>query len=316
MVAKQSQHVSAEIGQVREFNRYYTRKIGVLQERLVDSEFSLTEVRILFELANGGAMTSGQIIAALELDAGYLSRILRKFEEKRLIRRVANPNDARQSLISLSREGAKAFSVLNERSSEHVANMISRLTVEQRRRLVSAMSEIKSLLDPENANGKGEHEIVLRTHEPGDIGWIIHRHGVLYAQEYAWDVNFEMLVAQIALKFLREFDPRFERCWIAENKGERVGTVMCVKGDTPGEAKLRLLLVEPTARGLGVGRRLVAECIRFARKCGYRKLVLWTNDVLTSARKIYEREGFKLVKEEAHHSFGHDLVGQYWELDL
>lgn len=311
-MVKATKH-APEIGAVRAFNRFYTKRIGVLQERFLDSDFSLTEMRIFYELNQRESATAKELAEMLDVDEGYLSRILRKFEGQSLIKRKPSRHDARQMIITVSKTGRKQFSELDARSSEEVQALMSVLSPDQRRRLVSAMETVQSLL------GDGEvirAPYVLRTHQPGDIGVIVQRHGVLYSMEYGWDSTFEALVAEIAAKFLREFDARRERCWIAERDGEFLGTVMCVKGDKPGVAKLRLLIVEPKARGLGIGKCLVQECIRFAKKCGYKKLSLWTQSNLLAAHKIYTQAGFTLKKEEKHRSFGHDLVGQFWELDL
>ncbi|HET6159205.1 MAG TPA: helix-turn-helix domain-containing GNAT family N-acetyltransferase [Dongiaceae bacterium] len=297
---------------VRRFSRFYTRQIGVLQEGLVRSEFSLTEARILYELAHLETATASDLVKWLSLDPGYLSRILRSFEERELIRKQASPTDARQQLLSLTETGQRRFAELNARSRNDMAQMLGVLTSRQQKRLIVAMSEIETLLSAEPERGA---PYILRPHQPGDMGWVVQRHGALYAQEYGWDETFEALVAEIAAKFIREFDPKKERAWIAEKDGENVGCVFLVR-DSDEVAKLRLLLVDPKARGLGVGRRLVEECIRFARQKGYKRITLWTNDILTTARHIYEQAGFKLVSEERHHSFGHHLVGQNWELEL
>lgn len=303
-----------DIGAVRAFNRFYTKRIGVVQQHILDSDFSLTAMRIFYELNQTDSITAKEIAAMLELDEGYLSRILRKFERDGLIKRKPSEKDARQMIIKVTKTGRKQFCKLDDRSSEEVGTLISQLSCDQRRRLVAAMQTVQSLLDA--GDSQQAQPYVLRTHQPGDMGVIVQRHGTLYSMEYGWDSTFEALVAEIAAKFLKEFDARRERCWIAERDGEFLGTVMCVKGDKDGEAKLRLLIVEPRARGLGIGRRLVAECILFARRCGYKRLTLWTQNNLTAAHKIYAEAGFKLKKEESHHSFGHELIGQFWALDL
>lgn len=310
----QKQASTDDIHSIRMFNRFYTKKIGVLKERTLSSEFSLTEVRILYELANSEApLTATAIASALQLDAGYLSRILRKFESKKFISRSVSPDDARQTILSLTKTGRGEFSKLNTRQNDEVHAMIENVSTENKARLVRCMEEIKSILDPDQASVREPY--VLRTHQPGDLGVILQRHGILYSREYAWDQSFEALVAEIVAKFLRDFDPRFERCWIAERDDKFLGSVMLVK-HTDEVAKLRLLLVEPEARGLGIGKRLVKECIIFARSCGYKKITLWTNSNLHAARAIYVKAGFELVEEEKHHSYGHDLVGQNWELEL
>ncbi len=297
---------------VRRFSRFYTRQIGVLNEGLVGSEFSLTEARILYELAHRDAATASDLVKNLGLDPGYLSRILKSFEERGLIRRQPSLSDARQQMMNLTETGEQRFAELNARSRQDMARMLSDLTPRQQKRLIAAMSEIETLLSSEPEGGV---PYILRPHQPGDIGWVIQRHGELYAREYGWDETFEALVAEIAAKFIKEFDPKKERVWIAEKDGENVGCVFLVR-HSDEVAQLRLLLVDPKARGLGIGKRLVEECIRFARLKGYKKITLWTNDILTTARHIYEQTGFTLVGEERHHSFGHHLVGQTWELDL
>lgn len=304
--------METRIDAVRGFNRFFTRRIGVLREGLLHTPYTLTEARILFEVAHRDEPTASELARELGLDAGYLSRILSGLERRGLIERVRSQSDARRRLLSLTPEGGNAFSVLDARSREEVAEMLEGLSGSEQRRLLEAMRTIESILEK---GLKYSEPFYLRTHEPGDMGWVVHRHGVLYAREYGWDERFEALVARIVADFINDFDPAKERCWIAEMNGERVGCVFVVKAsDTV--AKLRLLLVEPEARGLGLGSRLVEECIRFARARGYRTLTLWTNSVLEAARHIYEEKGFVLVDEEEHHSFGKDLVGQTWELVL
>lgn len=300
------------IADIRRFNRFYTRQIGVLQDGLLKSPYSLTEVRVLYELAHRDGLTAAGLAKDLGLDAGYLSRMLRAFERDGLVARAPSPNDARQMLLSLTPAGRTAFGELNARSHDEVAALLSGIPEADRRRLTEAMRTIEEILGDRRADPE---PYVLRPHRPGDMGWVIHRQAVLYALEYGWDERFEAMVAEIAAKFVQNLDPRRERCWIAEKDGEIVGSVFLVRGSDE-VAKLRMLYVEPAARGLGVGRRLVEECIRFARLAGYRKITLWTNDVLVAARRIYEATGFRLVEEERHHSFGHDLVAQTWERDL
>ncbi|HEX4568909.1 MAG TPA: helix-turn-helix domain-containing GNAT family N-acetyltransferase [Dongiaceae bacterium] len=302
----------ARIAAVRRFNRFYTRRIGVLQEGFLRTAFSLTEGRVLYELAHREAVTASALARDLDLDPGYLSRILKGFEARGLITRAASVEDARQSLLSLTPAGRAAFAPLDRRSQEEIGGMLEALPVPSQKRLVAQMAEIESMLGEQPAAAA---PYLLRPHRPGDLGWIVHRHGALYAEEYGWDESFEALVAEIAAKFLREFDPRRERCWIAEREGEILGSVRVVR-QSDEVAKLRLLLVEPKARGLGLGRRLVEECLRFARLSGYRRMTLWTNDILHAARRIYEQAGFHLTAEEPHRSFGHDLVSQTWERDL
>ena len=303
---------ATRIEAVRRFNRFFTRRIGVLRGGLLHTPYSLTEARILFEISRRDGLTASDLSRELGLDPGYLSRILARLGRRGLIDKVRSETDGRQRLLSLTSEGQDAFSLLDARSREEVAEMLGEHSEEDQRRLLEAMWTIESVL---TRGFKFSEPFFLRQHEPGDMGWVVHRHGVLYAREYGWDERFEALVARIVADFITSYDPAKERCWIAERNGEPVGCVFVVKAsDTV--AKLRLLLVEPTARGLGLGTRLVEECIRFARSRGYETLTLWTNSVLEAARHIYEEQGFMLVEEEEHHSFGHDLVGQNWELAL
>jgi DNA-binding MarR family transcriptional regulator/GNAT superfamily N-acetyltransferase len=300
------------IDAVRQFNRFYTQKIGVLHEGLLHSPLSLTEVRVLYELAHRERPVASELVKDLGLDPGYLSRILSSFKAKGLVDSKPSEQDGRQSILWLTQKGKAVFAPLNERALEEIRIMLGALSEGDQVRLVEAMQRIIELL---TLPSKSKTPYLLRPHQPGDMGWVVHRHGVLYAQEYGWDETFEGLVASIVSKFIQDFDSKRERCWMAEVDGEIVGSVFLVK-DSQTAAKLRLLLVEPNARGLGIGKRMVNECIRFARQTGYRKVVLWTNNVLIAARRIYEQAGFKLVHEEPHHSFGHDLVGETWELEL
>jgi DNA-binding MarR family transcriptional regulator/N-acetylglutamate synthase-like GNAT family acetyltransferase len=297
---------------IRQFNRFFTRQIGVLREGLLHSPYSLTEARIIFELAQRNNLTASDLCRELGLDAGYLSRILVRLEQQSLIEKVRSENDGRQRLLHLTSEGQKAFALLNQRSNEEVSEMLNGLSEEDQQRLLKAMQTIESIFDE---GFKYSEPFFLRQHEPGDLGWVTHRHGALYAQEYGWDEHFEALVAQIVADFINNYNLAKERCWIVEMDGEIVGSVFVVRSSET-VAKLRLLLVEPRARGLGLGTRLVEECIRFARRSGYQKLMLWTNSVLIEARHIYQKVGFTLVDQEAHHSYGHDLVGETWELAL
>ena len=297
---------------VRRFSRFYTRQVGVLNEGYNGSEFSLTEARVIYELAHREAATASDLAKYLGLDPGYLSRLLKNFQERMLVQRQASDLDARQYLLSLTELGQQRFAELNARSRGDMAKMLSALTARQQQRLISAMSEIEALLSAEPERGA---PYILRPHQPGDIGWAVQKHGELYAREYGWDETFEALAAEVGAKFLRDFDPKKERAWVAEKDGENVGFVMLIR-QSDEVAKLRMLLVDPKARGLGIGKRLVEECIRFARNRGYKKITLWTNDILVTACHIYRETGFKLMAEERHHSFGHDLVGQTWELDL
>lgn len=300
------------IGVVRQFNRFFTREIGVLREGLLHSPYTLTEARILFELGNRNSVTASDLCRELGLDPGYLSRILARLEQQGLLEKVRPHNDGRQRLLQLTSEGRNAFVFLDQRSRDEVSDMLNDLSEEEQRSLLKAMQTIENLL---TKGFKYSEPFILRPHKSGDMGWVVHRHGVLYAEEYSWNDHFEALVAQIVADFIKNYNSERECCWIAEMNGEIIGSVFVVEASET-VAKLRLLLVEPKARGLGIGTRLVAECIRFARSCGYQKLVLWTNSVLLEARHIYEKTGFKLVAEEAHHSFGHDLIGETWELVL
>ena len=297
---------------VRRFNRFYTKRIGVLREGLVGSPFSLTEARILYELASLGQTTATQLGLELGLDRGYLSRILRRFDKAGLIDRKRSDSDGRQRPLRLAEPGKTAYAALDTRSRKENGAMLGELSRADQGRLVAAMRIVEELL---GAKPEARAPYVIRPPQPGDMGWIVHRHGLLYTQEYGWDETFEALVARIVADFLDNLDPKAERCWIAEKDGEIVGCVFLVR-HSERTAKLRLLLVEPKARGLGIGARLVEECLRFAQRVGYRKMTLWTNSNLTTARHIYENAGFTLIDEEPHHNFGHDLIGQTWERDL
>jgi len=300
------------VGIVRGFSRFWTRRIGALEEGYLKSPFSLTEVRVLYELAHAGETSASRLREELGLDAGYLSRILRGFEERGLVDKKPSQTDGRRSMLSLTARGREAFAPLDARSQEEIGSMLDALSDAEVDRLVGAMRTIEGLLGDRPEPGV---PYLLRPHGAGDMGWVVHRHGALYAREYGWDERFEALVARIVADFVDGYDPARERCWIAERNSDPVGSVFLVK-ESESVAKLRLLLVEPEARGLGIGARLVEECIRFAGSSGYEKLTLWTNDVLHAARHIYERAGFRLVHEEPHHSFGRDLVGQTWEMPL
>lgn len=302
-----------EVAAVRRFNRFYTQKIGVLQESLLDTPFSLTEARVLYELAHRQAPTASVLARDLTLDPGYLSRILRDFARQGFVEKRPSASDGRQQELRLTEAGRAAFAPLDRATQSQIGTLLATLPAGDRRRLLAAMGEIETLLGarPDDAAAR----FTLRPHGPGDLGWVVERHGALYAREYGWTADFEALVAEIAARFIRNFDPARERCWIAERGGERVGSVMVV-AKSKTVAKLRLLIVEPRARGLGIGARLVAECIDFARAAGYRRLVLWTNANLHAARRLYEAAGFLRIAAEPHHSFGHDLVGETWELKL
>ncbi|MFQ5973410.1 MAG: GNAT family N-acetyltransferase, partial [Alphaproteobacteria bacterium] len=270
------QELHRRVEDVRRFNRFYTGRIGVLGERLLDSRFSLTEARVIYELAHRDEATAAELARELELDAGYMSRILAGFERAGLIDRTRSPEDGRRALLRLTGEGRSAFSVLDGRSRDRMSEMLGGLTSEDQTRLIKAMQAIESVL---GSAPEGREPYVLRPHRPGDMGWIVQRHGVLYAEEYGWEEDFEAYCADIVSTFIKNYDPRKERCWIAEIDGEPTGSVM-VRNAGDGVARLHLLLVEPRARGLGIGTRLVAECVTFARRAGYDKMILWTNDVL------------------------------------
>jgi DNA-binding MarR family transcriptional regulator/GNAT superfamily N-acetyltransferase len=311
----EGQPTSSALASVRGFNRFYTRQIGVLQEGLLSSPFSLTEVRVLYELAHRHKPTAVELCRELGLDAGYLSRILRSFERKGLIRREPSAVDARRSFLALTGKGRRVFAPLEARSNRQVATMLGRLSPMQEKRLMEAMHAIEELLDDRQSSDQ-KSPYLLRTHQPGDMGWVVYRHGVLYAREHAYNERFEALVAEIVREFIQNFDAKRERCWIAEKDGEIVGSIFVVQ-ESKAVSKLRLLLVEPSARGLGIGRRLVGECVGFARQVGYKKMVLWTQSELGAARHLYEQAGFRLVNQEAHQSWGRDdLVAETWELTL
>jgi DNA-binding MarR family transcriptional regulator/N-acetylglutamate synthase-like GNAT family acetyltransferase len=297
---------------VRRFNRFYTKQIGVLPEKLLRSPFSLAEARVIYELAHREKTTATELAGELGLDGGYLSRILRDFSKRGLIGKKPSPADGRQTLLWLTKTGQEAFAAINARSRNQIEALLNGLSPADQKRLLEAMDTIEALL---GARPERKVPYLLRPHQPGDMGWVVHRHGVLYAEEYGWDERFEALVAGIVAKFIQRYDPKRERCWIAEKEGEVVGSVFLVK-KSKTVAKLRMLLVEPKARGMGIGARLVDECARFARQAGYRKIVLWTNSILHAARQIYEGKGYRLVHRDPHHSFGHDLIGEIWELTL
>lgn len=301
------------VTELRRFSRFYTRQLGLLDEGLLSSGFSLTEVRVLYELAHRDGLTAADLGRELALDAGYLSRILRRFTARGLVRRSAHAADGRSSTLALSAKGRKTFAPLEAASNAQAAALIAHLDSEAAAELRAAMATVERLLSRDAR--PAPEPIVLRPHQAGDIGYVAHRQGQLYAREYGWDETFEALVAEIGARFVRKFDPKWERCWIAEQGGRIVGSVFLVR-KSARVAQLRLLYVDPAARGQGLGARLVDECIRFARAKGYRSMVLWTNDILHAARHIYESRGFMLKSEERHHSFGKDLVGQYWALAL
>ena len=305
---------------VRRFNRFYTRRIGVLHENLADTPFTLTESRVLWEFAHRERTTAAELARDLHLDPGYLSRLLRGLKEKKLIRAERSADDARHLHLSITAAGQRAFAPLDRRSEADVAALLAPLPDSRQRELLEAMARIEHLLGERPRERPPWH---LRPPRNGDMGWVVARHGALYASEYGWDMRFEALVARIAADFVDRFDADKEACWIAEREGDNLGCVFLVQARDDatvavdeGTAQLRLLIVEPGARGLGIGARLVDECERFAREKGYRRIVLWTNSVLTAARSIYARAGYVLTGSEPHESFGHALVGENWELSL
>lgn len=308
---------------LREFNRFYTRRIGVLHEGLLDTTFSLTEQHLLWELAHCGSTTAAALARKLDLDAGYLSRLLGGFKQRRLVKTLRSKDDGRHLLLTLSAAGRKAFAPLDERSRNAVGALLAALSEPQQRQLLQALASIQRLLGDVPRAAPPPAAFILRPHRPGDIGWVTSRHGALYAQEYGWDGRFEALVGHIASRFIEQFDAAREACWIAERDGANIGSVFLVQArdeatnaPEPGVAQLRMLLVEPSARGLGLGVALVGECERFARRSGYRTIRLWTHSLLAAARGIYRKAGYRLVASEAHRSFGHDLVGETWEMAL
>jgi DNA-binding MarR family transcriptional regulator/GNAT superfamily N-acetyltransferase len=301
------------VDSVRRFSRFYTRRIGLLHEGFLGGPFSLAEGRVLYELGRRGETTAAALAADLDLDQGYLSRILRGFDRRGLLHRAAAPLDRRQVMLSLTAAGQAAFAAIDDRSRADIAGLLAKLAPPAQTRLTAVLREAETLLG--DAAPEGAEPFLLRPPRIGDMGWIVHRQAVLYAQEYGWDATYEALVAEIVARFVQNFDAARERCWIAERGGAVAGSVFLVR-KSDEVAQLRLLYVEPAARGAGIGARLVAECVRFARDAGYRRIMLWTNDVLVSARRIYQAAGFTLTAEERHHSFGHDLVGQNWEMTL
>jgi len=302
---------------VRRFNRFYTRQIGVLRKNYLDSPYSLGEMRVLYELAQNERLTASDIARTLDLDMGYLSRLLRNFEKRGLISRKTSTTDARQSHLALTARGHKMFAPMEQRSQQYAASMLARLDGAQQEQIVSAMTAIEALLAGTAAEKADDRtSCILREPRTGDFGWIVSRHAELYLREYGWGDPFEGLCAQIVADFVNNFDPACERCWIAEMNGENVGCVMVVKDEQPNVARLRLLLVDPKARGLGLGARLVDECVRFARAKGYAKITLWTHSVLSAARHVYEGAGFNLTSSEPRRSWGKDVVAEFWDLEL
>lgn len=300
-----------QIAEVRAFNRDYTRRIGVLSQGLLESPYSLTEVRVMYEVAHRPDILAASLTEELGLDRGYLSRILKRFEAQGLLWRGASSRDARRRPLRLTEAGRRVFTPLERRSQEQVRAMLSSLDDLRRQALLEAMHVIRGAFA-----SHGWPQVSLRTHRPGDMGWVVERHGAIYFEEYGWNEEFEALVAAITAEFIRKLDPARERCWIAEADGRRIGCIFLVAGDAPGTAKLRLLLVDPAARGLGLGRRLVGECVDFARAAGYERITLWTQENLTAARHLYEGAGFRCTAREPHESFGKRLVGETWELEL
>jgi DNA-binding MarR family transcriptional regulator/GNAT superfamily N-acetyltransferase len=302
----------ARIAQVRRFNRFYTQHLGVLRHDWLDSPFSLTEARVLYELHQRGSATATEVGRELELDAGYLSRIVRRFEKDGLIRKKPSPSDARQSFLSLTAKGRAAYAPLEARTKRQIGTVLGRLSAPEQNHLIAAMRAIETMVAPES---KTTGDIALRRPKTGDLGWVVTRHAELYAREYQWTEPFEGVCAQIVADFANKFDPKCERGWIAEVDGQNVGCVFLVK-DSAKVARLRLLLVDPAARGRGLGTRLTDECIRFARECGYERITLWTHSILTAARHTYEKAGFHLTSSEKRKSFGQDVVSEYWDLVL
>ena len=300
------------IDAVRRFNRFYTKQVGALNEGLLKSPFSLTEMRILYELNAHDGLTAVDLVKSLSLDPAYLSRLLKRFKSAGLLKTARSEKDGRQWVLSMTDKGRDVFAPFIQASRDEVAAVLKPLSVPEQVKLLGAMETILTLL---GETDEKKEPFVIRSHRPGDIGWVIHRHGFLYAKEYGFDESFEALVAKVAGAFLENHDPKTEHCWIAERSGEILGSVFLVKKDNE-TAQLRLLYVEPSARGLGVGRKLIEECINFARHSRYKTITLWTNSILTAAIHLYEEAGFQLMEEEKHHSFGHDLVGQIWDLTL
>ncbi len=305
------------VATIRRFTRFYTRVIGLLREGMHESPFTLTEARIVYELAKSPDATATDLVRGLGLDAGYVSRVLRGMRKRGLVETRRSPEDRRRTLLRLSPDGHEAFTQIDRVSGREVARLLEPLTAEDQERVARSLDAAREILES-SGDGKGSAPYLLRTHGPGDLGWVVQAHGELYADLMGWGAFFEALVADIASRFLRDFDPDTERCWIAERDGQRVGSVMVVRAETgeEGVAQLRLLLVDPSARGLGIGRRLVQECVRFARQRAYRRMVLHTDPALDAARGIYETEGFTLIREEPHHLFGPARVGQIWDLPL
>jgi DNA-binding MarR family transcriptional regulator/N-acetylglutamate synthase-like GNAT family acetyltransferase len=304
--------LEAQIAAIRGFSRFYTSKLGIIEPKLLDSPWTLQEARIIYEIAQHASCTATDLVRSLGLDAGFLSRTLQALQRRQIVVRKPSKTDRRASELMLTTKGRAAFAELDQGSRRQVATLLGGLDDTTRANVVGAMTIIEQALQPPAQKPAG---FLLRSHRPGDIGWVVSRHGAVYAQEYGWDISFEALVAEITAQFLRDFDAKREHCWIAEVGGEPVGSIFLVRASDE-VAKLRLLLVEQKARGLGVGRALVEQCVRFARERGYSSITLWTQSILVAARGIYQRAGFERVKEEKHHSFGVDLVGETWEMKL
>jgi DNA-binding MarR family transcriptional regulator/GNAT superfamily N-acetyltransferase len=304
--------LESQVAAVRRFSRFYTRKLGIIEPRLLDSPWTLQEARIIYEIAERQTCTATDLVRALGLDAGYLSRTLQSLQRRQIVTRKPSKTDRRAAELALTAKGRAAFAELDRRSRRDVASLLGKLDPAGRAAAVAAMTTIEHTLEPSAPQPAG---FLLRSHRPGDIGWIVSRHGALYAEEYGWDISFEALAAEIAAQFIRSYDASREHCWIAEIGGEPVGSVFLVKASND-IAKLRLLLVERKARKLGVGRALTGQCIRFARQAGYTSITLWTQSMLVAARGIYQQAGFRRVRQEKHHSFGVDLVGETWEMKL
>ncbi|MHA2207460.1 MAG: bifunctional helix-turn-helix transcriptional regulator/GNAT family N-acetyltransferase [Candidatus Thorarchaeota archaeon] len=300
------------VAEVRRFNRFYTRRIGLLNQGLLKTRFSLIQARIIFELAQQKETISTNLVKELDIDPAYLSRILSTFEKEGFIEKVRSEKDSRQRILRLTAKGRESYKELNERASEEIRDMLSKISSEDQSRFLSATSAIQDILESDQTDVSA---YLLRPHEPGDIGWITHRHGVLYAEEYSWDETFEALVADILVKFIQSHDPKKERIWIAEQDGERIGSIVLVDAGNQ-VSQLRLLLVEPKARGKGIGNRLIQEGIDFSKRKGYKKIRLWTQKNLDAARHLYKKAGFVCVSEKPHTSFGHDLIEEFWELNL
>ncbi|MGF6306512.1 DNA-binding MarR family transcriptional regulator/GNAT superfamily N-acetyltransferase [Bradyrhizobium sp. i1.8.4] len=304
--------LESQVAAVRGFSRFYTRKLGIIEPKLLHSTFTLQEARIIYELAHRADCTATDLVRDLDLDAGFVSRTLQALQRRQIVTRKPSKVDKRINEITLTAKGRAASADLESRSRSEVAALLKQIDGSRRAAVVRAMGTIEQSLEPPTEKPVG---FLLRSHRGGDMGWVVSRQGQAYAEEYGWDISYEALVAEICAQFLRSFDPAREHCWIAEVNGEPVGSIFLVNGGD-GIAKLRLLLVEEKARGLGVGRALVEQCVRSAREMGYRKMTLWTQSILVAARGIYARAGFQRVREEKHHSFGVDLVGETWELEL